>query len=167
MWYRSTRRVTQTTRMNADDADPLSKALSRPGLIHGSISKVVLDEFFRVFDDLGPGLPEYIYQEAMARALRCLALHAEREVPLLVFFRGAPIGRFRADLIVEGVLLLELKAVERILEAHQAQVLTYLKVTDLEVGLLLNFGSQPDFRRLVFSNNRKVRAGLRSSAPSA
>ena len=153
--------------MRADDADELPKGAARPAFLHGSVSKAVIDEFFRVYDDLGSGLPEAIYQVAMARALRSRGLQVAREVPLHVFFRGEPIGRFRADLIVDAVLLLELKAVERILEAHQAQVLTYLKVSDIEVGLLINFGTTPDFRRLVYSNARKVRASPRVPASSA
>ena len=152
--------------MNADLADARSGGPVPTGLIHGSISRLVLQEFFHVYRELGHGLPEAIYQEAMTRALRCLDVRAEREVPLRVYFRGLAIGSFRADLIVEQVLLLELKAVERILEAHRAQLLTYLRVSDIEVGLLLNFGPQPDFRRVVCSNARKVRAGPRVPAPS-
>ena len=152
--------------MDADNADPGNGGSGRR-LVHGSISKSVLDEFFAVFKDLGPGLPESIYQEAMVRALHARGLRVEREVGLAVWFRGMLIGSFRADVIVEDVLLLELKAVPRIVEAHQAQVLTYLKVTDVEVGLLLNFGPQPDFRRVVYSNSRKVRVSPQPSAVSA
>jgi len=87
--------------------------------------------------------------------LEAKGLKIERQVPTPVWFRGQQIGDFRCDLLVEGKVLLELKAARIIEKAHEAQRLNYLKATDIEVGLLLNFGEKPQFRRLLFDNPRK------------
>ena len=83
-------------------------------------------------------------------ALQNKGLTVEAEVPVSVYFRGKNVGDFRADLVVNGCVLLELKTAENIAMAHEAQLLNYLKATTLEVGLLLNFGPRPQVRRLVF-----------------
>ena len=89
----------------------------------------------------------------------------ERQVPVVVAFRGHQVGDFRADLLVEGKVLLELKAARAIDQAHEKQLLNYLRATDIEVGLLLNFGAKPQFRRLVYENDRKeIRVHPRESA---
>jgi GxxExxY protein len=81
-----------------------------------------------------------------------------------VWFRGRKVGQYYADMVVEGVVLLELKAARTLESAHEAQLLHYLRATEAEVGLLLNFGLRPQFRRLVFDNNRKkIRENPRES----
>ena len=86
---------------------------------------------------------------------------------LRVFFRGLAVGAFRADLVVEGSLIVEIKAAERVADAHLAQLRNYLRATNLEVGLLLNFGPHADFKRVVFSNQNKIRVDPHTSASSA
>jgi GxxExxY protein len=88
-------------------------------------------------------------------ALEESGLSASREVPVPVWFRGRKVGQYYADLIVDGVVLLELKAARALDSAHEAQLLHYLRATEVEVGLLLNFGLRPQFRRLVYDNERK------------
>jgi GxxExxY protein len=89
-----------------------------------------------------------------------------REVPVPVYFRGQDVGQFKADLVVDGSVLIELKAVQNLDRTHEAQIMNYLRATELEVGLLLNFGSpKPRFRRIVLDNsNKKIRVYPRTSA---
>ncbi|MGB0010769.1 MAG: GxxExxY protein [Candidatus Sulfotelmatobacter sp.] len=121
-------------------------------LKHSALSEKIIGD---VYNELGHGFLESTYAEAMLMALEESGLSAAREVPVPVWFRGRKVGQYFADLIVEDVVLLELKA-SRILEsAHEAQLLHYLRATNVEVGLLLNFGLRPQFRRLLFDNERK------------
>jgi GxxExxY protein len=121
-----------------------------------NVARSVIGVFYEVYNELGPGFLESVYQEAMVLALYQTGLPVTRQVPVDVVFRGLRIGTFRADLLVAGELLVELKAVRAIEEAHVCQVLNYLRATRLEAGLLLNFGPRPQFRRVVYSNGRKV-----------
>ena len=119
-----------------------------------------------MYNELGFGFLESVYRNALRLALLEKGLAIEEEVTVSVFFRGQNVGDFRADLVVNGVLLLELKTAERIVPAHEAQLLNYLRSTSLELGLILNFGPRPQVRRLVLENARKhlqARAQGRSS----
>jgi GxxExxY protein len=91
----------------------------------------------------------------MALALTQSGLHVGREVAVPVWFRGEKVGQYFADMMVEEIVLLELKAVRALEASHEAQLLHYLRATEVEVGLLLNFGVKPQFRRLLFDNTRK------------
>jgi len=92
----------------------------------------------------------------MIIALREQGLTAQEQIPIPVWFRGEQIGDFKADLIVNGLVLLELKAVDRLQKSHEAQTLNYLKATPLEVALLMNFGFiRPEFKRFAYDNSRK------------
>jgi GxxExxY protein len=91
----------------------------------------------------------------MLIALREAGLKAETQVPIAVYFRGNRVGDFRADLMVENSVLLELKAARALDPSHEAQLLNYLRATEIEVGLLMNFGIKPEFKRLAFDNQRK------------
>jgi GxxExxY protein len=91
----------------------------------------------------------------MALALSEAGVHIARQVALPVYFRGRKVGDFRADIIVDELILLELKSARSLESAHEAQLLHYLKSTEIEIGLLLNFGHRPQFRRLLFDNERK------------
>jgi GxxExxY protein len=112
--------------------------------------------FFEVYNELGAGFLESVYVESLAIALSQTGLSVEREKPLTVRFRGRVVGKFRADLIVDDVVLIEAKACPKLNSLHEAQTLNYLRATSLEVALLLNFGSRPQFRRLLFDNPRKI-----------
>ena len=103
----------------------------------------------------GHGFLESTYAEALGVALEESGLSAAREVPVPVWFRGRKIGQYYADIMVEGLILLELKTARTLESAHEAQLLHYLRATDVEVGLLLNLGLRPQFRRLLFDNARK------------
>jgi GxxExxY protein len=123
---------------------------------HSELTEKVIGVYYSVYNELGPGFLESIYQKAMIIALREVGLEVTHEVAIPVWFRGSQIGDFKADLIVNGCILLELKAVERMQKAHEAQTLNYLKATALEVALLMNFGwERPEFKRFAYDNSRK------------
>lgn len=100
----------------------------------------------------------------MAVALGEAGVRVARQVSLPVYFRGRKVGDFRADIIVDELVLLELKSSRTLESAHEAQLLHYLKSTNVEIGLLMNFGHRPQFRRLIFDNRRKqIRVNPRES----
>jgi len=101
----------------------------------------VIEAAITVHRELGPGLLESVYEVVLARELKDLGLNVERQVPVPITYKGVRFDEgFRADLIVENKVLLELKSVERMMPAHKKQVQTYLKLTGLKLGYLLNFG---------------------------
>jgi GxxExxY protein len=122
---------------------------------HSQLTRQIIRVFFEVYGELGYGFLESVYRSAMTVALRDAGLAVEPEVELNAHFRGRSIGTFRADLLVEGAVLVELKAARAISPAHVAQLLNYLRCTVIEIGLILNFGPASKVRRLVFANERK------------
>lgn len=133
-------------------------------LLFGELTQRIIGVFYDVFNELGHGFLESVYTEAVCMALRDEGLAVEREVKVPVYFRAKCIGEYRADIIVESKVLLELKAVRSLDSSHEAQLLHYLRSTNIEVGLLLNFGPKAQFKRAAFSNIRK---NPRESAKSA
>lgn len=123
------------------------------------ISKELIDEiltlFYQIHNDLGYGFLERVYQNALYYALVDAGLKCEVEKLIQVYHNGRVVGDYRADLVVEDCIILELKACEELDSAHEAQLLNYLKATSLEVGYVLNFGKCAKFSRKVYSNNRK------------
>jgi GxxExxY protein len=130
---------------------------------HTDLTRRIIGVFFQVYGELGFGFLESVYRSAMTIALREAGLAVESEVQLHARFRGRSIGTFRADLLVQGAVLVELKAARAIDSAHIAQLLNYLRCTVVEVGLILNFGPAPRVRRLVFANARKQSRALESN----
>jgi GxxExxY protein len=128
---------------------------------HEQTTREIIGVFFDVYNELGYGFLESVYREAMTIALQNQGLQVEREFPLTARFRGQLIGNFKADLVVRGSVIVELKAVRSLEPAHEAQILNYLRASVLEVGLLLNFGPKPQVRRLAFSNSRKTPRSIR------
>ena len=122
---------------------------------HARVTDAILAAFFDVCNELGAGFLESVYREALAVAMRRGRLRFEREPLVTVHFRGEPVGRFKPDFVVEGVVIIEVKAARSIEPAFEAQLLNYLSSTDKEVGLLLNFGPRAQFKRFAFSNDRK------------
>ena len=130
---------------------------------HASITHQVIGVFFDVYNELGNGFLESVYVEALSIALLQAGLSIGREVPLVVVFRGESVGNFKADLLVNGLVIVEVKACSRLQPVHEAQILNYLRATNVEVGLLLNFGPRPQFRRFVLDTLLKGRSSLVSS----
>lgn len=118
-------------------------------MVHEAITEKILEACFEVVNELGAGFLESVYEKALLIALKDKGLKAEVQVPLKVKFRGRSVGDFYADVFVEDVVILELKAVTKLLPEHQAQLINYLKATGLEVGLLINFGNPKlEYKRL-------------------
>jgi GxxExxY protein len=124
-------------------------------LKHSELTETIIGVFFDVYNELGFGFLESVYRTSLQFALREKNLKVDAEVAVPVFFRGINVGDFRADLVVNDCVLLELKTAETIIIAHEAQVLNYLRATALEIGLILNFGPKAQVRRLLFDNDRK------------
>lgn len=120
----------------------------RGGFDRADLTHRVIGAFHDVYDALGHGLLESVYERAMLVQLRAIGLRAERQVPVRVHFQAHLVGAFRADLPVEDVLLLELKAARELDPQHVAQVPNYLRASRVAVGLLLNFGPRPQVRRV-------------------
>jgi GxxExxY protein len=127
------------------------------GLKHAKLTGAILHAFYEVYNELGPGFLESVYQNAMVIVLRSAGYQVDNKFPVTVWFRGDKVGDFEADLLVEVLVIVELKAARSIDPAYEAQLLNYLRATDIEVGLLLNFGPEPKFRRLAYDNARKKR----------
>ena len=126
-------------------------------LKHREVTDKILHAFFKiVYPQLGYGFLEKVYENALVFALTSLGLKVEQQVKIAVYFQGNVVGEYFADLLVEDKVIVELKAVSRLLLEHEAQLLNYLRATPYEVGLLLNFGPKPDFRRKAFDNSRKT-----------
>ncbi len=122
---------------------------------HSELTDLIIGVFYDVYNELGFGFLESVYRDSLLIALREKGLAAEQEVATAVYFRKNKVGDFKADLIVNGCILIELKTAETLAPAHEAQVLNYLRATSLELGLLFNFGPKPQVRRMLFDNDRK------------
>ncbi len=122
---------------------------------HSELTGQILGAFFQVHKELGFGFAEKIYKSALEILLEEMGLFPERQKELHVYYHGKVVGEYRADMIVNGVVLLEIKSVERLIDAHDAQMFNYLKSTEIEVGLLLNFGREAQFHRKIYDNSRK------------
>jgi GxxExxY protein len=121
----------------------------------GWATDAILGAFYEVYNELGAGFLESVYEAAMAIVLSQMRIDVQRQAQVGVRFRDTVIGSFRIDLLVGSRVAVEVKAAKTLDPAHEAQLLNYLRATDLEVGLLLNFGARPEFKRLVYSNDRK------------
>lgn len=151
-------RTTFFPRINADHR----------GFKYAELTEKIIGIFFDVYNELGHGFLESVYEEAFSVALAEHGVFFQRQMGIPVWFHGHKVGDFRADLLVESKVIIELKAGRAIEPAWEKQLLNYLRATEIEVGLLMNFGSSAEFRRLVFENSRKkIRGNPRSSAGSA
>lgn len=130
-------------------------------LLHKEKSKAILKVFYDVYNDLGYGFLEKVYQNAMYFELKSQGYKVEAQKQIKVYFKSQLVGEYYADLVIDEVIIVELKACEYLISSHIAQLMNYLKSTQMEVGLVLNFGESPDFKRLIYTNNRKSNFKLR------
>ena len=126
-------------------------------LLHGAITASIIDCFFDVHKELGFGFREYIYSRALQRLLVAKGHKVEREVRVLVYFRGEPLAYERMDMLVDDTVVIENKAREPLNSDAQGQLFAALAATNLEVGLLLHFGRRARFYRVFFENRFKHR----------
>ena len=125
------------------------------GLKHKELTETIIGVFYEVYNELGHGFLESVYERAFEVALTSKGFNVLRQIQIPVWFRGQKVGDFVADALVEKCVLLELKAARMLDSSHEAQLLNYLRATEIEVGILFNFGIKPEFRRLAFDNSRK------------
>lgn len=124
-------------------------------MLHEELTGKIIKVFYSVYNELGFGFLEKVYQNAMMIALKNSGLQAEAQKKIEVRFQGEIVGEYYADIVVNELVILELKATEYLIEEHELQLINYLKATNMEVGLLLNFGAKPEFRRKIFTNDKK------------
>ena len=120
--------------------------------LHRELTDKIIKAFYNVFNALGFGFLEKVYENAMMIELTEMGLRCEKQKPIEVYFKDKKVGEYFADIIVENKVNVELKAAEGLVPEHEAQLLNYLKATEIEVGLLLNFGKTPQIKRQVFEN---------------
>lgn len=125
-------------------------------LLHKSITDVILKVYYDVYNELGYGFLEKVYQNAMYFELKSLGYKVEAQKQIKVYFKRQLVGEYYSDLIVEDKVIVELKATELLMNVHVAQIMNYLKATPIEVGVLLNFGEEPEFKRIIYTNDRKI-----------
>ena len=122
---------------------------------HSELTGQILGAFFQVHKEPGYGFSEKVYENAFTIILNEIGLKVDQQVHLHVYYHGRIVGEYIADMIINDIVMLELKAAEKIIDDHAAQLLNYLKATDIEVGLVLNFGSTAEIRRKIYDNERK------------
>jgi GxxExxY protein len=127
--------------------------------LHSETTSKIIKTFYNVYNTLGYGFLERVYENAMLIELEKLGLDAKKQVPLVVYYDQIKVGDYFADIVVDDCVIIELKAAEGLREEHEAQLVNYLKATEIEVGLLLNFGKKAEHRRKVltqeFKNHKK------------
>jgi GxxExxY protein len=133
------------TQMNADFQD----------FKHKELTEAIIKTFYKVYNKLGYGFLEKVYENAMMIELERERIPAVSQYPIKVSYEGTIIGEYVADILVDNKVIVEIKAGRNLVEEHEAQVLNYLKATEIEVGILLNFGFKPEIRRKAFNNVRK------------
>ena len=129
--------------------------MKREKYLHKDLTDKIIKIFYEIYNEMGYGFLESVYEKSFAILLNEYNLNGELQVPINVYFRNHEVGKFRADLIVNDLILVEFKACQALLPEHTAQVLNYLRATKYEVGLLLNFGPKPLVKRYIFDNERK------------
>ena len=122
---------------------------------YSEITNLVIRAFYNVYNILGYGFLEKVYENSMIIELRKLGLNCTKQYPISVFYDNTVVGEYFADIIVENCIILELKAAENLCDEHECQLVNYLKASDVEVGLLLNFGKKPEFKRKVLTSKYK------------
>lgn len=124
-------------------------------LLHEELTAEILDAFYEVYHELGYGFLEKVYQNALFFELKERGFDVIPQKPCPVYYKEKQVGAYFCDIIVNNLVILELKACEFILEEHELQLLNYLKASSIELGFVLNFGKKPEFSRKIFSNNHK------------
>lgn len=122
---------------------------------HELLTQQIIRAFYNVYNTLGFGFLEKVYENALLIELKKMRLRVEAQRSIKVYYEKLQVGDYFADIIVEDLIILELKAVDALCEEHYYQLINYLKATDIEVGLLLNFGKKPEVKRKIFDNEFK------------
>jgi GxxExxY protein len=123
--------------------------------LHKELTSEIINRFYVVYNKLGYGFLEKVYEKSLKFEIEKTGLFVERQKPINVFYETELVGEYFADLLIDNKVIVELKACETISEEHENQLINYLKATEIEVGLLINFGKKPEIKRKIFTNDRK------------
>ena len=124
-------------------------------MLHQDLTEKIIKAFYTVYNTLGYGFLEKVYENALMIELQKMELQTVQQKCIQVLYDGYVVGDYFADIIINGLVIVEIKTAEGLREEHSNQLLNYLKATDIEIGLLLNFGKAPEFKRLIFTNDKK------------
>lgn len=124
---------------------------------HSTVTEQIIKAFYHVYNEMGHGFLEKVYENAMVIQLQKQGLVVRQQAPIKVYFDERIVGVYFADLLVDSKVIVEIKVAEALCEDHEAQLLHYLKATDIDVGLLLNFGPRPQVKRKIFEKARTGR----------
>lgn len=119
---------------------------------HTEITDKVIKAFYKVYNTLGPGFLEKIYEHALIIELEKMEISAKTQCPIKVIYENQIIGEYFADVLVANKVIIEIKCCQNLIPQHEAQLVNYLKATDIEIGLLLNFGINPEIKRKIYTN---------------
>jgi GxxExxY protein len=122
-------------------------------MLYQPVTEMIIGSYYKVYNSLGFGFLEKVYENAMVMELVEQGFLIGQQQCITVYYKGAVVGDYVADIVVNDKIILEMKAAESLRDEHVAQLTNYLKATDMEVGLLFNFGRKPEFRRVVFSKH--------------
>lgn len=125
-------------------------------MLYKELSGRIISSFYTVYNCLGHGFLEKVYENALMVELKKNEVHVDQQKKIDVWYDGCKVGEYFSDIVVENKIILELKAADGIAPEHEAQLLNYLKATDIELGFLFNFGPRPQFLRRLFTNDRKT-----------
>ncbi len=120
--------------------------------LHSDLTDKIIRCFYTVYNTLGYGFLEKVYERSLCKELRNAGLNVKPQFPINVYYQDELVGEYFADIIVENSVIIELKACEVLNQSHENQLINYLKATEIEVGLLLNFGKKPEIRRKIYTN---------------
>ncbi len=120
------------------------------GYLYEDLTKKIIKCFYKVYDELGTGFLESVYEKSLMIELKELRLKAVSQKSLDVFYKKNLVGDFKADVIVDDKIIIEIKAIAKLTSQHEAQLINYLKATGIKLGLLVNFGDKLEFKRRIF-----------------
>ena len=123
--------------------------------LHSDVTSRIIKAYYTIFNKMGYGFLEKVYENALLVELRKACLRCQAQMPIKVYYDQVEVGYYLADIVVDQKVIIEIKAAESLCEEHEVQLVNYLRATDIEVGILLNFGKQAEFKRKVFSQEYK------------
>ncbi len=134
-------------------------------MLYAELTDKIISSFYKVYNTLGYGFLEKVYENSMVIELKRAGLKVSQQQNIKVYYEDHVVGDYFADIIVNDQVIMEIKAAEGFREENRAQLINYLKATDKEVGLLLNFGKTPEFKRVIFTNDRKEIIEIKGTNP--
>ena len=134
-------------------------------MLYSEITDKIINSFYKVYNVLGYGFLEKVYENALVIELKSAGFKVLQQQNIKVYYENQVVGDYFADIIVNDLIILEIKAAEGLRDENKAQLINYLKATNKEIGLLFNFGKKPDFKRAIFSNERKEISEIETSNP--